>query len=269
MIERTFPRGGREIPHRKEATENRPIVVLEAPPVVTIPMQQHIGAPCEPIVAVGDRVKMGQKIGESKHFVCAPIHASVSGRVIAVEPRSLVNGKKVMSVVIENDGQDERVPSDSNNSPVNKMSPKAIRDAVKEAGIVGMGGAGFPTHIKLDPPKPVDTILINGAECEPYLTCDHRLMVERPTELIGGLQAIMKATGASQGILCIEANKPDAIAVLKEAIQNEPNLSIAVLQVRYPQGAEKQLIKAVLDREVPSGALPCEEGCVVTTFIPR
>ncbi len=262
MIEKTFPRGGREIPHRKEATENKPIVVLEAPPVVTIPMQQHIGAPCEPIVAVGDRVKMGQKIGESKQFVCAPIHASVSGRVTAIEPRSLVNGKKVMSVVIENDGQDERVTSGSKNL-VNKMSPKAIRDAVKEAGIVGMGGAGFPTHIKLEPPKPVDTILINGAECEPYLTCDHRLMVEKPTELVGGLRAIMKAAGASEGVLCIEANKPDAIAVLEEAIQNEPNLSIAVLQVRYPQGAEKQLVKAVLNREVPSGALPCEVGCVV------
>ncbi len=261
MTERTFPRGGREIPHRKEATENKAILVMGAPPVVTIPMQQHIGAPCEPIVAVGDHVKIGQKIGESKKYVCAPIHASVSGRVTAVEPRSLLNGQKVMSVVIENDGQEEQLTNSP--SDVKKMSPKAIREAVKEAGIVGMGGAGFPTHIKLDPPKPVDTILINGAECEPYLTCDHRLMVEKPAELVGGLRAIMKAAGASRGIIGIEGNKPDAVAILKETIKDDPDLSIVVLQVRYPQGAEKQLIKAVLNREVPSGALPCEVGCVV------
>lgn len=235
---------------------------MPAPSLVVIPLHQHIGAPCEPVVSKGDRIKMGQKIGEAKQFVCAPIHSSVSGEVIAVEERPLLSGKKVLSVVIRNDGKDEPIHTQAHKDFL-KMSPDTIRQMVKEAGVVGMGGAGFPTHIKLNPPVPVDTILINGAECEPYLTCDHRLMVERAPELVGGLLAIMKATGASKGIICIEANKPDAIATVEYAIKGYAQLSVVALQVRYPQGAEKQLIKAVLNKEVPSGCLPCETGCVV------
>lgn len=262
MIERTFPRGGGDIPHRKRATAGKPIEVLPAPAIAVIPLQQNLGAACEPVVSTGDRVKMGQKIGEAKAFVCAPVHASVSGEVIAVEERPLFNGHKVLSVVIKNDGLDERAIA-SGATGAKKMSAAAIREAVKEAGIVGMGGAGFPTHIKLNPPTPVDTVLINGAECEPYLTCDHRLMLERAEEMVGGLQAMMKAAGADRGIICIESNKADAIEVVRGQIAGMDELSVEALQVRYPQGAEKQLIKAVLNREVPSGALPAGVGCVV------
>lgn len=262
MIARTFPRGGGDIPHRKTATEKKQIVVMPAPSVVVIPLTQHIGAICEPVVSVGDKVKMGQKIGEGKQYICAPVHSSVSGEVIAIEERPLLTGEKAMSIVIKNDGKDEAAKS----KPVKdflKLKPKVLYETVKEAGVVGMGGAGFPTHIKFEPPMPVDTVLINGAECEPYLTCDHRLMVEKAPEMVGGLLAIMKASGASKGIVCIEDNKPDAIKAMQEAIMDHQKLSVEVLQVRYPQGAEKQLIKAVLDKEVPSGCLPCEIGCIV------
>ena len=261
MIQKTFPRGGGDIPHRKEGSEAKPIMTVPAPSIVVIPLHQHIGAPCEPVVAVGDKVKVGQRIGEAVQFVSAPVHSSVSGEVIAVEERPLLTGNKALSIVIRNDGKDEMVKMAAGDPQ--KMSPQAIRQAVKEAGIVGMGGAGFPTHIKLNPPKPVDTILINAAECEPYLTCDHRLVLEQAPELVGGLLAIMKATGASQGIIGIEANKPDAILRMQEAIKGYDQLSIVVLKVRYPQGAEKQLIRAVLGKEVPSGGLPHDTGCVV------
>ncbi|HHY09443.1 MAG TPA: electron transport complex subunit RsxC [Firmicutes bacterium] len=259
---KTFPRGGGDIPHRKEATEKKPIVVLDAPAQVVIPLQQHIGVPCESLVGVGDRVKLGQKIGKATRYVCAPIHSSVSGTVKAVEERPLLDGRQVLSVIIENDGRDE--PAELQASPsIEKMSPKAIRRVVQEAGIVGMGGAGFPTHIKLDPPLPIDTVLINGAECEPYLTCDHRLMLEKAPAVISGLLALIKAGGAKRGIICIEANKPDAIEVMQEAVRGYDNLSVEVLKVRYPQGAEKQLIKAILNEEVSSGCLPCECRCIV------
>lgn len=262
LIQRSFPRGGnKRLPDHKEATESQPIKSLPVPPIVVIPMLQHIGSPCEPIINVGDKVKLGQRLGETKAFVCAPIHASVSGEVIAVENRPLSTGIKVPSVVIRNDGRDDMVPFEPGDPT--KMSPDAIRQKVKAAGIVGMGGAGFPAHIKLNPPKPVDTVLINGAECEPYLTCDHRLMVEHGPELVGGLLAIMRATGASRGIIGIEANKPDAISKLEEEIKGYDQLSVVALKVNYPQGAEKQLIKAILNKEVPSGCLPADVGCVV------
>ena len=261
-MQRTFPRGGsKRVPDRKDATEHKAIQVLPAPSIVVIPMVQHIGASCGSIVNVGDKVKVGQPLGEAKAFVCAPVHASVSGEVIAVEERPLVSGAKALSVVIRNDGKDERVQFESGD--LQTMSPDTIRQRVKAAGIVGMGGAGFPTHIKLNPPKPVDTVLINGAECEPYLTCDHRLMVERAPEMVGGLLAIMKASGATRGVIGIEANKPDAIAAMEEAIQGYEQLSVATLTVKYPQGAEKQLIKAILGKEVPSGCLPADVGAVV------
>jgi len=263
LIPKTFPRGGGDLPHHKSATDKKPIVVLPAPEIAVIPLQQHIGAPCEPVVAAGDKVKMGQLLGQSKQFISAPVHSSVSGEVLAIEERRLANGKQALCVVIKNDFRDEPV-SGAKHTDVQKLSPNAIREAVKEAGIVGMGGAGFPTHVKLNPPKPVDTILINAAECEPYLTCDHRLMVERAEQMVQGLLAIMKATGAAKGIVGIEANKPDAVEKVQEAMAAYDQLSVAVLQVRYPQGAEKQLIKAILNREVPSGGLPHDVGCVVS-----
>jgi electron transport complex protein RnfC len=261
LIGKTFPRGGKEIPHRKKATEGKQIVTLAPPQLVVIPLQQHIGARCEPLVSVGDHVKMGQMIGDSSQFVSAPVHASVSGKVVAIEERELLNGNKCLAVVIENDGKDEKYALPTR--PVEKMSADAIREVVRSAGIVGMGGAGFPTHIKLKPPKTVDTVIINGAECEPYLTCDHRLMVERAESMVRGTRAIMKAAGAVRGIIGIEANKPDAIDAVREVIKDDAALSVTVLQVRYPQGAEKQLIKAAVNREVPSGKLPAEVGCIV------
>ena len=263
LIQRTFPRGGDSaVPDHKAATEGKPIRSLPVPSIVVIPMLQHIGAPCEPVVGVGDKVKVGQPLGKTQAFVCAPVHSSVSGEVIAVEDRPLVTGKRALSVVIRNDGQDDMVRFEEGD--LEDMSPDAIRQKVKAAGIVGMGGAGFPAHIKLNPPKPVHTILINGAECEPYLTCDHRLMVEKAPQLVGGMLAIMKATGASRGIIGIEENKPDAIKQMQEATKGQEQLSVAVLKVKYPQGAEKQLIKAILDKEVPSGCLPADVGCVVS-----
>ena len=262
-MQRTFPRGGNtRLPDHKEATARKPIMVLPAPPIVVIPMGQHIGAPCESLVNVGDKVKVGQPLGKAGAFVCSPVHSSVSGEVIAVEERPLATGRRVLSVVIRNDGKDETVPFEPED--LDKMMPDTIRQRVKDAGIVGMGGAGFPTHIKLNPPKPVHTIVINGAECEPYLTCDHRLMVEKASELVGGLLAMMKSNGASKGIVAIEANKPDAVEQVQAAIKGMDELSVEVLKVKYPQGAEKQLIKAILDVEVPSGGLPCDVGCVVS-----
>lgn len=262
-MQKTFPRGGnKRLPDHKEATAGKPIVTLPAPPIAVIPMGQHIGAPCEPLVNVGDKVKVGQPLGRTGAFVCSPVHSSVSGEVIAVEERPLATGRRVLSVVIRNDGKDDTVPFEAGD--LKKMSPDTIRQRVKDAGIVGMGGAGFPTHIKLNPPKPVHTIIINGAECEPYLTCDHRLMVERTAELVEGLQVMMKSNGATRGIIAIEANKPDAAAQVQEAVKGRDGLSVEVLKVKYPQGAEKQLIKAILDVEVPSGGLPCDVGCVVS-----
>lgn len=261
MLTRTFTRGGASIPHRKSATENKPIVSMPAPEEVVIPLQQHIGAICEPIVKVGDQVKIGQKIGESKQYISAPIHASVSGQVTAIKDIQLVDGRQVPGVVITNDGQDDFYNRENNH--INKLSAEQIREVVKEAGIVGMGGAGFPAYVKLTPPKPIDTVLINGAECEPYLTCDHRLMLEFGPELIDGLKTIMQAVGASKGVIGVEVNKPDAIALLRKLTKEEPEIEIVSLKVRYPQGAEKQLIMAALNRQVPSGCLPAEVGCVV------
>src|SRR5690554_2191016 len=235
---------------------------MPAPSIVVIPLRQHIGAICEPIVSVGDRVKMGQKIGERTAFISASVHASVSGEVIAVEERPLFSGEKVLSVVIKNDGLDEKIDG-KRAGDINKMSPSAICTAVKEAGIVGMGGAGFPTHVKLNPPKPIDTVLINGAECEPYLTCDHRLMIEQPHKLIEGLKILMQAVGASQGIIGVEVNKRDAIRVLEQACAEQSYIRVVGMKVKYPQGAEEQLIKAALGREVLSGGLPAEVVCIV------
>ncbi len=260
---KTFPRGGGTIPHRKEATENKAIVVMPAPKEVVIPLQQHLGAPCDALVEVGESVKLGQKIGSGSHVISAAVHASVSGRVKALAKRMLVDGREIQCVIIENDGRDEQVAGKQNET-LDGLSPERIRTIVKEAGIVGMGGAGFPTHVKLDVPKPVDTVIINGAECEPYLTCDHRLLVEKSKDVLFGLRAVMKAAKAENGILGIEVNKPDALEAMSELVKDDTNISVVPLQVRYPQGGEKQLIKAVTGREVPSGALPFEVKCLVS-----
>jgi electron transport complex protein RnfC len=258
-------KGGTHPPHSKKATESLAIEKANEPKVVVIPMQQHIGAPCEPIVQVGDEVKIGQKIGEAKGFVSVPVHSSVSGKVIAVEPRLYSGGTAVPCIVIESDMlntiSDEVVPK----GDLAALSPEDIKNIIKEAGIVGMGGATFPTHVKLSPPpdKNVDTVILNGAECEPYLTSDHRLMLEHPEDVVFGLQAFMKTLGVKKGYIGIETNKPDALEKVFEAAKGIEDIEVVALKTKYPQGAEKQLIHACTNREVPSGGLPADAGVVV------
>ncbi len=258
-------KGGTHPPHSKKATENLPIEKANDPKIVVIPMQQHIGAPCEPIVQVGDEVKVGQKIGEAKGFVSSPVHSSVSGKVVAVEPRLYSGGMAVPCVVIESDMQYSVSPEVKPKGDIASLSADDIKSIIKEAGIVGMGGATFPTHVKLAPPpdKKVDTVILNGAECEPYLTSDHRLMLEYPEDVVLGLQALMKALGVEKGYIGIETNKPDAIEKVYEAAKGIDGIEVVALKTKYPQGAEKQLIYACTKREVPSGGLPADAGVVV------
>lgn len=261
---KTF-KGGIHPPYNKEMTKQKPVEKAKLPAKVVIPLSQHVGAPCEPIVKVGDMVKVGQKIGEAKAFVSAPVHSSVSGKVVAVEPRLHASGAYVMSVVIESDGLDEIYEGVKPPKPLEELSPDEIKNLIREAGIVGMGGAGFPTQVKLSPPadKKIDTVIVNGAECEPYLTADHRLMVERPEDVVLGLRAIMKATGVSKAYIGIEDNKPDALEAMKAAVKGLSGIEVVPLATKYPQGGEKQLINAITGREVPSGGLPMDVGVIV------
>ena len=257
--------GGVHPADHKEATEPKPVVPLEeAPAQVVIPMSMHVGAPCKPIVAVGDEVTVGQKIGEIAGLG-APIHASVSGKVVAVEPRPHPGGDVMMSVVIENDFKDTPHPSIVHRDNVDALTSQEIIDIVKEAGITGMGGAGFPTHVKLSGAVgKADTIILNGAECEPYITADHRLMLERGEAVIGGARFIMKALGLKEATIGIEGNKLDAVEHLKSLLPNgDTSIHVETLKTRYPQGAEKQLIQRVTGREVPPGGLPADVGCTV------
>ena len=257
--------GGVHPAEHKEATERNPVVPLEeAPAQVVIPMSMRVGAPCKPIVAVGDEVTVGQKIGEIAGLG-APIHASVSGKVVAVEPRPHPGGDVMMSVVIENDYKDTPHPSIVHRDNVDALTSQEIIDIVKEAGITGMGGAGFPTHVKLSGAVgKADTIILNGAECEPYITADHRLMLERGEAVIGGARFIMKALGLKEATIGIEGNKLDAVEHLKSLLPNgDTSIHVETLKTRYPQGAEKQLIQRVTGREVPPGGLPADVGCTV------
>ena len=257
--------GGVHPAEHKEATERKPVVPLEeAPAQVVIPMSMHVGAPCKPIVAVGDEVTVGQTIGEIAGLG-APIHASVSGKGVAVEPRPHPGGDVMMSVVIENDFKDTPHPSIVHRDNVDALTSQEIIDIVKEAGITGMGGAGFPTHVKLSGAVgKADTIILNGAECEPYITADHRLMLERGEAVIGGARFIMKALGLKEATIGIEGNKLDAVEHLKSLLPNgDTSIHVETLKTRYPQGAEKQLIQRVTGREVPPGGLPADVGCTV------
>lgn len=261
---KTF-KGGIHPPYNKKLTNNKPIEKATLPKKVIIPMGMHLGAPCEPIVKVGDMVKKGQKIGEAKAFVSVPAHASISGKVTAVEPRPWPGGGPMMSVVIESDGKDELFEGITPSKQLGQLSPDEIKNLIREAGITGLGGAGFPTQVKISPPpeKRVDTIIVNAAECEPYITADHRLLLERPEDVVLGLEAVMKAAGVKESFIGIENNKPDAIESIKKALQGKKGINIVVLETKYPQGGEKQLIKAVTGREVPSGGLPMDVGVIV------
>ena len=235
------------------------------PDVLVIPMSQHIGAPCKPLVKKGDPVTVGQKIGDNEGL-CVPVHASVSGKVKAVEARPHSNGTMVQSVVIENDHLQTLCPEIQKRSQeqVDALTPDDLMKIIREAGIVGMGGATFPTHVKLSSGiGKVDTIIVNVSECEPYITADDRLCREFPDKLISGLKVVMKILGLDKAHIGIEDNKPEAVQALKAALDPASGIQIDVLPAKYPQGAEKQLIYAVTGRQVPSGGLPAAVGCAV------
>ena len=257
--------GGVHPSEHKEFSEHIELKRFEDPKVAVIQMSQHLGAPANPIVQVGDYVKVGQKIGEAAGFISAPVHSSVSGTVIAVEPRMHgTRGCEMTSVVIESDGKNVLHESIKPNKPLEELTPDEIIEIVKEAGIVGMGGAGFPTCVKLKPAKPVDTIILNGCECEPMLTADHRLLLAFADEIVFGLKAILKTTNAEKGVIVIEDNKPDAVELLQAKVADIPNIEVLAARTKYPQGAEKTLIKRVTGRIVPSGGLPADVGCIVS-----
>lgn len=258
--------GGVHPSERKEFTEHLPLVRFPDPEVVVIPLSMHAGAPANPVVQVGDTVKVGQKIGEAAAFISSPIHSSVSGTVIAIENHKHATRGECLSVVIQSDGKNTLHESVQPHKDVDDLTPDEIVEIVREAGIVGMGGAGFPTSVKLKPAKPVDTILLNGCECEPLLTADHRVLLEYADDVIYGLRAIIKTVGAEKGVIVIEDNKPDAIELLKEKTADIDNMEVFVARTKYPQGAEKTLIKRVTGRKVPSGGLPADVGCVVSNI---
>ena len=259
----TFERGIHPEYH-KDLAAGKSITRAGLPQRIVVPVSQHIGAPAKPEVNIGDEVKRGQVIGSMTGFVSSPVHSSISGKVIAIADFPTSVGRMVQSVVIESDGKDEAV-SFNEHPEYSSLSADEIRNIIKDAGIVGMGGAAFPTNVKLSPPKekPIDAVLINGAECEPYLTADHRLMVEHPKEVVEGLKIIMKSLNVKEGHIGIEENKPDAIEAMEAAVSGEPNIKVWPLEIKYPQGAEKMLIKAIKGREVPSKGLPMDVGVVV------
>ncbi len=248
----------------KDLSKDKPIVSVLPKGELVYPVSQHIGAPATPIVKKGDRVLVGQKIAEQTGFVSAPVYATVSGMVKAVEPRRVVTGDSVMSIVVENDNQYEEVPMQPP-GPLESLSREQIIDCIKEAGIVGMGGAGFPTYVKLSPKEPekIEYCIANCAECEPYLTSDYRRMLEEPEKLIGGMKIILQLFPNARGILAVEDNKPDCIRLLQERVRGEERISVRVLQTKYPQGAERTLIYAVTGRQINSSMLPADVGCVV------
>ncbi len=260
-------KGGVHPSHSKHYTEDLSIEVLPPPEKVIIPLSMHIGAPAKIAVKRGDKVKIGQIIGESGGFVSSPVHSSVSGEVSSVGPFPHPLGKKVTAVEIANDNNDESVSLEPLDKDWREAAHGEIIQKISSCGIVGMGGASFPTHVKLSPPseKKIDTLIINGAECEPYLTADHRLLLEKTDEILCGMLILKKTLGAQNAYIGIEDNKPNAISTVKKKLSEGKynGLKLMQLQTKYPQGGEKQLINAITKREVPSAGLPMDVGCVV------
>ena len=252
-------------PKENKIARDMPIQEFPEPDILVIPMSQHIGAPCKPLVKKGDLVTMGQKIGDNQGL-CVPVHASVSGKVKAVEMRAHTSVTTVMSVVIENDHLDTLCEDcrPRTQADVDALTPEELMNIIREGGIVGMGGATFPTHVKLSSGLgKVDTIIVNAGECEPFITSDDRLCRELPHDLISGLKIIMKILGLNTAHIAIEDNKPEAAKALQEELTEADGITVDVLPAKYPQGAEKQMIYAVTGREVPSGGLPAAVGCAV------
>lgn len=248
----------------KDLSKDKPIKEVLPKGDLVYPLSQHIGAPANPIVKKGDHVLTGQKIAEAAGFVSAPIYATVSGTVKAIEPRRVVTGDNVMSIVIENDGAYEEVEYPPV-KPLEEMSREEVVNLIKEAGVVGMGGAGFPTFIKMSPKEPdkIDYIIANCAECEPYLTSDYRRMLETPELLIDGMRIILSIFPKAQGVFAVEDNKPDCVKLLKELTKDEDRMSVKAVKTKYPQGAERMLIYAVTGRAINSDMLPADAGCIV------
>lgn len=248
--------------HKEMSAGNAPIQSI-TPKQVVIPMVQHIGAPCTPLVKVGDRVLRGTKVGDGDGL-CVPVHASVAGTVVAVEPRPHPNGKMVMSVVIENDFTEEAVEVARCEDPLNTLDDDAILSKIRQAGLVGMGGAAFPANVKaMSAMGHVDYLIANACECEPYITADDSLLRSRPEQVLKGMQLLQKLLKPEHVVLAVEDNKQEAITALSKLIADYPGMELRVLPTRYPQGSEKQLIQAVTGRQVPSGKLPADVGCVV------
>lgn len=248
----------------KELSKEEPIVEYNPQGEIAIAVSQHIGAPAKPLVSKGDSVKVGQKIAEAAGFISANVHSSVSGTVKAIEPRLMANGGKADCIIIENDNNYAEIEY-SKPKPLEELTPDEIRDLVKEAGVVGMGGACFPTNVKLSPKNQddIDYIIVNGAECEPYLTSDYRRMIEQPEILIEGLKVVLKIFPKAKGVIGIEDNKPEAIKKLKKLVNNEERIEVKQLYTKYPQGAERMLIYAITGRRINSSMLPADVGCVV------
>ncbi|MBR3040893.1 MAG: electron transport complex subunit RsxC [Lachnospiraceae bacterium] len=257
-------RGGIHPFEGKELSKDKPIKEYLPKGDLVYPLSQHIGAPASPIVEKGDTVKVGQKIAEAGGFVSAPIYASVSGTVKAIEPRRVITGDNVMSIVIENDGKYEEVEY-VQPKPVEVLLKEEIINLIKEAGIVGMGGAGFPTHVKLSPKEPdkIHYVIANCSECEPYLTSDYRKMIEEPEKLVEGLSIMLRLFDNARGILAVEDNKPDCIQILKKLTADNEKISVVALKTKYPQGSERHLIYACTGRAINSSMLPADAGCVV------
>ena len=258
--------GGVHPSERKEFTEHLALKRFPDPKEVVIPLSMHAGAPANPTVQVGDTVKVGQVIGEPAAFISGFVHSSVSGTVTAIENRPHATRGECLSVIIRSDGKNTLHESVQPRVDADSLTPDEIVEIIKNAGIVGMGGAGFPTAVKLKPAKPVDTILLNGCECEPLLTADHRVLLEYADDVIFGLRMIIKAVGAKKGVIVIEDNKPDAIALMQEKTAGCSNMEVVAAKTKYPQGAEKMLIKRVTGRQVPRGGLPADVGCVVSNI---
>lgn len=272
-MELTFPvrpyktHGGAHVPHHKN-TSGKESVVMPPPELVMIPMTQHIGAPCVPTVKKGDHVYMGQKVGDSEAFVSSPVHASVSGTVKEIKKIMLTGGQMVDAVVIESDGKMELDPGIKPPEPI--RDKKALAQAARDSGLVGLGGAGFPAHVKLNVPedKNIDTLIVNVAECEPYVTCDHREALENGKNVLAGIYKVKEILEVHRVIIAVEDNKPDAIEALRKIADNpqlDPNDEVRVLPLKsmYPQGAEKVLVQAATGRMVPAGKLPADVGCLV------
>lgn len=258
-------RGGVMVSHHKN-TKDMPVERISAPNQVVLPMQQHIGAPCQPIVSVGDTVEVGQKIGDTDAFVSAPIHSSVSGKVTAIKEIKTATGMPVTAVFIENDG--EMRLHESVKPPVINSREEFLK-AIRESGLVGLGGAGFPTHVKLafKPDAGIDTLVINAAECEPYITVDYRECIDNSRNILAGVYELQKYLGFEQIVIAVEDNKPDAIKILNEIAHDERDIGdkvkVMTLKSKYPQGAEKMMVQSATGRKVPPGKLPADVGCVV------